>query len=380
MLTLSIETSCDETGIALLECSGGVRAPKFKVLENLVASQIPVHKEFGGVVPNLAKRDHLQAFPLMWDEIVHRQAKTGKKKTQDLDWALMKKIDLITVTVGPGLEPALWTGIEFAKGLAKKYKKPLIGANHLEGHLYSFLLPGQTQKTPKSKLQSSRPNLFPAVALIVSGGHTILLKVDSFTKWKYLGETRDDAAGEAFDKVARLLELPYPGGPEIEKLAREGNPNAIAFPRPMLKEKNFDFSFSGLKTAVLFYVRDTAGLKITNFGLDSQSVIRDNRSRNVNRADIAASFQSAVIDVLVQKTIRAAEQAGARSIILCGGVAANNALRGALKTAATKSDCQFFVPEFKYNLDNASMIGAAGYMAYLRKKNFPLKANGNLSI
>ncbi len=374
MKVLAIETSCDETGIALLDCSGGLRAPKFKVIKNLVASQILAHRPFGGVVPNMAKRDHLTAFPVMWEEIIRDQS--GKDK--DAAKALMKKIDFITVTVGPGLEPALWSGIEFAKGLAKEYKKPLIGANHLEGHLYSFLLPGEKMD---SRLRGNdRKGVFPAIALIVSGGHTILLRMESFTKWKQLGETRDDAAGEAFDKVARLLELPYPGGPEIEKLAREGNPNAVTLPRPMLKEKNYDFSFSGLKTATLYYVRDTAGLKITNFGLDSQAVLQKNQSRNVNKADIAASFQAAVLDVLVTKTIRAAEQVEARSIILCGGVAANTALRDALSAAAKKAGAKFFVPEFKYNLDNAAMIGTAGYMAYLRKKKYPLKANGNMGI
>jgi N6-L-threonylcarbamoyladenine synthase len=202
--------------------------------------------------------------------------------------------------------------------------------------------------------------------------------MESFSKWKRLGETRDDAAGEAFDKVARLLNLPYPGGPEIEKLALAGNPDAIAFPRPMIHEKNFDFSFSGLKTSVLYYLKENSGLRITDYGLNSQSAIRNNKS--INRSDVAASFQKAAIDVLVAKTIRAAEQFGARSVILCGGVAANQALRNALKSASAKSGCTFFVPEFKYNLDNAAMIGAAGYMAYLRKKKYPLRANGNLRI
>ena len=173
--------------------------------------------------------------------------------------------------------------------------------------------------------------------------------MESFTKWKRLGETRDDAAGEAFDKVARLISLPYPGGPEIEKLAKIGDPNAIAFPRPMIHEKNFDFSFSGLKTSVLYYYRDNPKAK---------------------KEDVAASFQKAAIDVLVAKTVRAAEQAGARSVILCGGVAANTALREALSAAAKKIGCLFLVPEFKYNLDNGAMIGTAGYMAYLRRKSF----------
>jgi N6-L-threonylcarbamoyladenine synthase len=336
---LAIETSCDETGIAVLEASGGLRTPKFRVVKNVVSSQIAIHRPFGGVVPNLAKREHLKNLPILFAKVVG----TGTKAEKYMDG-----INFITVTVGPGLEPALWTGITFAEELSKIYKKPLIGANHLEGHLYSFLL------------SSRQPtNLFPAVALIVSGGHTILLRVDSFSKWKRLGETRDDAAGEAFDKVARLLDLPYPGGPEVEKNALEGNPTAITFPRPMLHDKNYDFSFSGLKTAVLYYLRDNPKTK---------------------KADIAASFQAAAIDVLIAKTIRAAKGVSAKSIILCGGVAANNALRGALRHASRKIGARSLVPDFKYNLDNAAMIGAAGYMAYLRKKKYPFRANGNLEI
>jgi N6-L-threonylcarbamoyladenine synthase len=212
--------------------------------------------------------------------------------------------------------------------------------------------------------------------LIVSGGHTILLRVESLTKWKRLGETRDDAAGEAFDKVARLLDLPYPGGPEIEKLAAQqakANGSAhpagtIAFPRPMLHDKSYDFSFSGLKTSVLYYLRSSQG----------------SGKPAASNADIAASFQAAALDVLAAKTVRAAREMGGkidvRSIILCGGVAANRALRGRLAREAKKIGCAFFVPEFKYNLDNAAMIGAAGYMAYLRRKKYPIKANGALEI
>lgn len=333
MKILAIETSCDETGIALLEASGTVRAPRVKVLENLVTTQIPIHREFGGVVPNLAKREHIKNLPILFAQL---QAKHPGVT-----------FDLITVTVGPGLEPALWTGITFAQSLAKEYRVPLVGANHLEGHLYSFLL---SQKTPVA---------FPAVALIVSGGHTILLKLDSFSKWRRLGETRDDAAGEAFDKVARLLGLPYPGGPEVERLARTGNPHAIAFPRPMLAEKNYDFSFSGLKTSVLYYIRDHA---------------------KFSKKDVAASFQEAALDVLVKKTIRAARESGARSIMLSGGVAANKALRSRLAREAKKIGCAFLVPDFKYNLDNGAMIGIAGYMAYLRKKRYKMEARGDMEI
>ena len=358
MNILAIETSCDETGIALLRATGGLRAPKFSVLENLVSSQIAIHRPFGGVVPNLAKREHLKNLPLLWQRIMIQDSRIKNKKILNPESLFMNHVDLISVTVGPGLEPALWTGIEFAKKIAEEYKKPLIGANHLEGHLYSFLLPPQ-KKTVISNFQFPISKIFPAVALIVSGGHTVLLRVESFSKWRRLGETRDDAAGEAFDKVARLLDLPYPGGPEVEKLALLGDQNAIAFPRPMLHEKNYDFSFSGLKTAVLYYLKEY---------------------KKAKKADVAASFQQAAVDVLTLKTMRAAEQYGARSIILCGGVAANKKLRTDLQYAAKKTDIAFFAPRTAYNFDNAAMIGAAGYMAYLRKKKYPLRADGTMDI
>ncbi|MBU6500217.1 MAG: tRNA (adenosine(37)-N6)-threonylcarbamoyltransferase complex transferase subunit TsaD [Patescibacteria group bacterium] len=347
MKILGIETSCDETGLALLEASGGLNpptgGPKFKILKNFVASQIKIHRPFGGVVPNLAKREHLKNLPILF-------RKLGGEKT-------LKGVKLLTVTVGPGLEPALWTGINFAKELAKKLKIPLVGANHLEGHLFSFLLPSRSSTAYDSRLL--KKNIFPAIALIVSGGHTLILNVESFSKWKKIGETRDDAAGEAFDKVARMLKLTYPGGPEIEKLAALGNSFAVTFPRPMLDQKNYDFSFSGLKTSVLYYLRD-----------NPQTI----------KADIAAGFEQAAIDVLVAKTRRAAEETGAESIILSGGVAANKHLRKALKRTAGIIGTQFLVPDFKYNLDNAAMIAVAGYMAYLRKKKYRLTANGNLNI
>ena len=334
MRILAIETSCDETAIALVEGSGGIKNPRFKVLENLVSSQIKIHRPFGGVVPMLAKREHLKNLPKI----------LAKVKKQ------LPKIDALAVTVGPGLEPALWTGIEFAKELSKKIKKPLIGANHMEGHLYSNILQNVGIR-------------FPAVALVVSGGHTILLKMDSLTKWKKLGETRDDAAGEAFDKVARLLGLPYPGGPEIQKIAAKGNPKAINFPRPMLKDQNYDFSFSGLKTAVLYYLRDLPVAR-------SQKLV----------ANVAASFQQAVIDVLVGKTIRAARDYKAESVLLCGGVSANKPLQKALLLATKNLNLDFHVPEFQFNTDNAAMIAAAAYIQKLRNKKLRLVAQSNLNL
>ncbi|MDP2599056.1 MAG: tRNA (adenosine(37)-N6)-threonylcarbamoyltransferase complex transferase subunit TsaD [Candidatus Liptonbacteria bacterium] len=359
MKILGIETSCDETGLAIIEATGGLKNPRFKVLKNLVASQIKIHRPFGGVVPNLAKREHLKNLPILFKKLT--SFSKSKIKNQKL------KVDLIAVTVGPGLEPALWTGINFAKELVHgssfmDHKVKLIGANHLEGHLYSFLLPSRSSTSYDSAL--IKKPVFPAIALIVSGGHTTLLYVESFSKWKRLGETRDDAAGEAFDKVARLLKLPYPGGPEIEKLSARGNPFAITFPRPMLSEKNYDFSFSGLKTAVLYYLRDNP-LTAKSYKL---------------KADVAAGFEQAAVDVLVEKTRRAAEEYSAESILLSGGVAANKHLRRALKRAAELSGARFFVPDFKYNVDNAVMIAAAGYFAHLRRKKYRLAAQGNLEI
>ncbi|MBI3588826.1 MAG: tRNA (adenosine(37)-N6)-threonylcarbamoyltransferase complex transferase subunit TsaD [Candidatus Liptonbacteria bacterium] len=377
-IILGIETSCDETGVALVEASGGLRWTKFKVLKNLVASQIKIHEPFGGVVPNLAKREHLKNLPILW-----KRCQVSGVRCQD--------IDLIAVTVGPGLEPALWTGISFAKQIISNFQFPiskLVGTNHLEGHLYSFLLPRKT----RSKFEDRRSKIFPAIALIVSGGHTVLLLMKDLKTWKKLGETRDDAVGEAFDKVARLLKLPYPGGPALEKLARLGNPAAIEFPRPMIHDKNFDFSFSGLKTSVLYFLREYP----LGSHLETSPLLK------ITNADIAASFQKAAIEVLVKKTMRAALEFGAKSVMLSGGVAANKKLRSDMRQAIRKlnSDMRhrtsklkrnmgyvksngrvnFLVAEQKYNTDNAVMIAAAGYMAYLRKKKYPLRANGNLDI
>ncbi|MDD5547736.1 MAG: tRNA (adenosine(37)-N6)-threonylcarbamoyltransferase complex transferase subunit TsaD [Candidatus Pacebacteria bacterium] len=338
---LAIETSCDDTSIAVVKCSGGVNAPKFEVLSNIVSSQIKIHRPFGGVVPNLAKREHIKNLP-----------KILKLTAKNFD---IKKIDYIAVTVGPGLEPALWTGITFAQELAKKTNKPLMGVNHMKGHLYSNWL------SPQKNFK----NIFPSISAVVSGGHTMILLMQSSTKWKKLGETIDDAAGEAFDKVARMLELPYPGGPEIEKSAMLGNPNAIKFPRPLLGslkdfQKNYNFSFSGLKTSVLYYLRD-----------------HPNASKN----DVAASFQQAVIDVLTQKTLSAAKQYKAKSAMLSGGVSANKTLREIMRRAIENSGKKFFAPSFEFNTDNAAMIAAAAYFDLLQK-NPPLKfeADSNITI
>ena len=338
MKILAIETSCDETALALIEASGGLKAPKFKILKNIVSSQTAIHAQWGGVVPNLAKREHLKNLPVVFKAF-------GRPK-----------LDLLAVTVGPGLEPALWTGVNFAKELHKNVfpKAKLWGVNHLEGHLYSFLL-------TKPRLNKK---IFPAIASVVSGGHTILLLLKSLTQWKKLGETRDDAVGEVFDKVARMLHLPYPGGPQIQKLAETGNSKTIEFPRPMMKSADFDFSFSGLKTSVLYYLRDNP-LKTKNHGL---------------KANIAASFQKAAIDVLSYKTANAIRQFKAKSIMLSGGVAANKALREEFVRLSQKLNVQFFVPSIEFNTDNAVMIGVAAYIDYLKNSSARLRAKKNLAI
>ncbi len=358
MKILAIETSCDETAIALVEADGGLKAPRFKVLENLVASQIAIHRPFGGVVPNLAKREHNRNLPILFDKLVNSsksKIKNQKSKLQIKSEKFFKDIDLIAVTVGPGLEPALWTGINFADNLHKDLKIKLVGANHLSGHLYSFLL---SQK----KLNK---DIFPAIALVISGGHTILLLMKDLAHYKKLGETRDDAVGECFDKVARLLKLPYPGGPEIEKLAKLGNPKAIDFPRPMLNQKNYDFSFSGLKTSVLYFLRDKG-------------------NATCKKVDVAASFQAAAFDVLIKKTLRAVEEFGTKSVMISGGVAANKSLQKEFKTrlrehyGVAKKAPQLFVTKFP--TDNAAMIAAGAYIDYLNKKKYKLIADGNLTL
>ncbi len=338
MKILGIETSCDETALALVEASGKTK-PRFKILASAVSSQIKIHRPFGGVVPNLAKREHIKNLPIVLKRVL------GKKYG-------MKDVDLIAVTNGPGLEPALWAGINFALELGEKYKKLVVPVNHLEGHLYSPLIEGKFEAK----------SIYPAVGLIISGGHTILVVQKNLTTWEKIGETLDDAVGESYDKVARLLGLPYPGGPEIEKLAKSGKPDAIPFPRPMTKTKNYDFSFSGLKTAVLYYLRDNPKYK---------------------KADVAASFEQSTIDVMVGKAIRAAREYRAKSVFLGGGVAANMALRGALEKEIKKLKIKFLTPSLKLSTDNGTMIAAAGYINLINGKARPAKeivAESNLNL
>ncbi len=316
MKILGIESSCDETAIALVKKEGD----RFFVEKSALASQVKIHARYGGVVPEVAAREHAEhIFPLLDEMDVHPQG---------------KDIEAIAVTSGPGLIPALRIGVELGKTLAWLWGKSLVGVNHLEGHIYSVWV------------QEKKPQ-FPALCLLVSGGHTELIIMREHGSYEFIGMTRDDAAGEAFDKVAKLLGLSYPGGPEISRLAKKGNPMAIDFPRPMLKSDDFDFSFSGLKTAVKNYV-------------GAQKDRKTESQKNIH--DIAASFQQAVVDVLVSKTRRATEKYHPRSVILSGGVAANPLLRTALEDTLHQAfpDVSFHAPDFSLTGDNAVMIAIAG--------------------
>jgi N6-L-threonylcarbamoyladenine synthase len=306
-LVLGIETSCDETAAALV--LGG-----YDIASSVVSSQIDLHAAFGGVVPEIASRAHLD---LLNPVIARAIVEAGVDE---------RRIDAVACTVGPGLIGALLVGVSAAKALALAWDVPFVGVNHLEAHLYAALL-----EDPSTEL--------PIVVLLVSGGHTMLVEMTAPGEYRLLGQTIDDAAGEAFDKVARFLGLGYPGGPEIEKVARRGDPAAIAFPRAM-RDDGLDFSFSGLKTAVLYHVRKHADADV---------------------ADVAASFQEAVVDVLVHKARRAAAEVGARGIALGGGVAANGRLREAMLDACAADGLHGYVPSPAMCTDNAAMIAAAGW-------------------
>lgn len=346
MKILAIETSCDETAIAVIEAS----AAQFNILSSHISSQVKIHRPFGGVVPNLAKREHQKNLPILLKKVL--------KETTPLTLRGAPDIDAIAVTSGPGLEPALWQGITFAGALSKEWKKPLIAVNHLEGHIYSAFMHDSKFIIPNS--------IFPLLALIVSGGHTELVLVKKHLNYKILGETLDDAAGEAFDKVARMLGLPYPGGPEISKIAVKGNPKAINFPRPMLNSKDLNFSFSGLKTSVLYYLRD---LQVK---LDAKAA-----------ADIAASFEQAAVDVLVLKTLKAVEKFKPKTVTLGGGVAANDKLRDELSSKLYAVGHTLLLPEKQFTGDNAAMIAVAAYFK-AKKRQFAklesIKAQGNLKL
>ena len=365
MKIVAIETSCDETAFAVVSVSGPSSAPRFRILKNIVASQVKIHAPFGGVVPNLAKREHLKNLPLLLKQI-------------DPRGTLGKNIDMIAVTVGPGLEPALWTGIQFAQELSQKWNVPLAGANHIKGHLYSFLLSPAT-----ARLRAERKKLFPAIGLVVSGGHTILVLAKDLHHYVKLGETYDDAVGESFDKVARLLNLPYPGGPALERLAKKGNPRAIPFPAPMMNQKNYNFSYSGLKTAVLYYLRNL-GAAANDFSpsAEQKKQLARIERRGTVAADVAASFQYAAFHVLTAKTIRAVREYGAQTVFIGGGVSANKELPRLLKEELKKNkmDLPIIIPPFTYCQDNAVMIAVAAYMDGVQGVSWPLRADGTLDL
>lgn len=311
-ITLAIESSCDETSAAILQ--GGRQ-----VLSNIIATQIPVHQKFGGVVPEIASRKHIVNVMPVIDEAL---------KKADVE---LEDIDQVAVTYGPGLVGALLVGVSAAKSLAFSLDVPLIGVNHLEGHIFANFL--------------SSPELKPPfMALVVSGGHTSLVHVKDYNSFSLMGQTRDDAAGEAFDKVARVMGLPYPGGPQIDKLAQEGNPHAIDFPKALQEKGNYEFSFSGLKSAVLNYLNS---MKLNGI--------------EVNKADVAASFQSTVIEILIGKAVSAVKEAGVDTLVLAGGVAANSSLEKRLREATEKHGIKFHYPDKILCTDNAAMIGCRGY-------------------
>ncbi len=311
-LTLAIETSCDETSAAVVD-AGRV------VLSNIISSQIPLHQKYGGVVPEIASRKHIENVMPVIEEALSEAGVT------------LEEIDVIGVTYGPGLVGALLVGVAAAKSLAFACDKPLVAVNHLEGHIFANFI--------------SHPELEPPfAALVVSGGHTSLVHVRDYNDFVLLGQTMDDAAGEAFDKVARVLKLPYPGGPHIDRLAKEGNGKAIAFPRALTQKNSLNFSFSGLKSAVLNYLNSAA-----------------QKEEPIIAADVAASFQAAVVEVLVGKALQACELCGSDKLVLAGGVAANSALKAALDEACKTHGYRFFYPEMILCTDNAAMIASRAY-------------------
>ena len=333
MITLAIESSCDETSAAILR--GGR-----EVVSLVISTQIPIHQKFGGVVPEIASRKHIVNIMPVIEETLQ------KAKLE------LKDIDQIAVTYGPGLLGALLVGVSAAKALAFTLDVPLIGVNHLEGHIFANFL--------------SHPDLKPPfMALVVSGGHTSLVHVKDYNSFKLMGQTRDDAAGEAFDKVARVMGLPYPGGPQIDKLAKEGNPLAIDFPQAMKNEENFEFSFSGLKSAVLNYLNSMQQKHI-----------------EINKADVAASFQHSVIEVLIAKAMQAVQESHCDTLVLAGGVAANSSLESRLREAADKAGIRFCFPNKLLCTDNAAMIGCRGYYKALAgfKSDYYLNAVPGLGL
>ncbi len=325
---LGIESSCDETSAALLQNG---------MLSSVVISSQLFHRSYGGIVPELASRAHMKGVIPIVDETVK---KAGIAK---------EEITCVAATYAPGLMGSLLVGLNFAKGFALSLDVPLVGVHHIEAHIFSVLL------------EEGAPEL-PFIALVVSGGHTLLVLVKDIGSYQILGQTLDDAAGEAFDKVGKMMGLGYPAGPIIDTLAKEGENTFVTFPRPMIYDTNFDFSFSGIKTSVLYWLRDHKG------------------SLETNIKDIAASFQKAVVDVLVAKTIRAAKEHGVRDIVCVGGVSANSELRTQFKKATEKNTMRFFSPRPLFSTDNAAMIAMLGAMKYERGLIAPLSIQAEARV
>ena len=333
ILILGLESSCDETAAAVIK-NGRT------VLSNVISSQIDIHKEYGGVVPEIASRKHIEKI-----NVVIEQALSEAQMTLD-------DLDAIGVTYGPGLVGALLVGVSEAKAIAYAKKLPLIGVHHIEGHISANYIENKDLEPPFA-------------CLVVSGGHTHLVIVKDYGKYEIVGRTRDDAAGEAFDKVARAIGLGYPGGPKIDRVSKEGNPDAIAFPRAKVADSAYDFSFSGLKSAVLNYLN---GCKMKNIP--------------IVQADVAASFQKAVVDVLVDHAMHAVEEYGFKKFAIAGGVASNSALRAAMEEACRKRGVAFYHPSPVFCTDNAAMIGSAAYYEYLAgtRSGWDLNAVPNLKL
>lgn len=333
VVILAIETSCDETSAALV-VNGR------EVLSNIISSQIDIHKKFGGVVPEVASRKHIEAINAVVEEAVEQ---SGKK---------LNEIDAVAVTYGPGLVGALLVGLQYAKGLAYSLQKPLIGVNHIEGHISANYIEHKDLKPP-------------FVCLVVSGGHTFIVHVKDHSTYEVIGETRDDAAGEAYDKVARSIGLGYPGGPKIDKLALEGNEEAIKFPRANFHDDSLDFSFSGLKSSVLNYLNKA---KMTG--------------ETINNADVAASFQKAVVDVLTDNVITTCKRYNVDKIAIAGGVASNSALRKTLTKEGEKLNIKVLFPSPILCTDNAAMIGSAAYFQFINEDfaTMDLNAKPNLKL
>lgn len=344
MKILAIETSCDDTGVAILQTSANPPAGgEFLVLANIVSSQIEVHRKYGGVYPFAAKREHQKNLPIAYKKAL-KEAKISEKE-----------IDLIAVTIGPGLEPCLWVGVTFSQELAKKLDVPVVPANHIEGHILV------------NYLTNSKIDL-PALALIVSGGHTQIILMKKIGDYKILGETRDDAAGECFDKAARILGLSYPGGPEIAKLAEKSEPGRIDLPRPMINTKDYDFSFSGLKTAILYHHQK-----------QDKAIQKDKKYISQMCADI----QQAIIDVLIKKTLKAAKDYKAKTIILGGGVSANHELKTQLVIKAHQDlpGIKIIFPQIDHSTDNGLMTAVTAFFHQKETCDLQdLKADANLRI